>query len=410
MSRSIRVLVVDDSPVVRQILVSMLESVPDFQVVGQAEDGEEAIRLTARLRPDVITMDIRMPRVDGLEAISQIMSTTPTPIVVVAASIYEPDRNIAFSAIEAGALTVVEKPQGISPAAYEAAREQLVTTIRLMADVQVVTLRPDRRTPPVKLDRRVVEDVFGKSAEIDLIAIAASTGGPGVLREIFRQLPGDLAIPIVVVQHITPGFSQGFAQWLDGETALQVSLAQEGDRLVGGRVLIAPDDTHMTVTPGGVVRLDQTEPLGGQRPSATRLFDSVAHAYGPASIGVVLTGMGEDGVDGLEKLQHVGGHVVAQDEESCVVFGMPKAAIDRQVVDRIMTPGKIASLLIYFDHRRKFNQPQESCDEAGGRNEWRDLNDRSDCSDYSDSDCKERTIEERVVKTSFVKKSIVKKS
>ncbi len=386
MGRKIRVLVVDDSPVVRQILVSMLESVPDFQVVGQAQDGEEAIRLTARLRPDVITMDIRMPRVDGLEAISQIMSTTPTPIVVVAASIYEPDRNIAFSAIEAGALTVVEKPQGISPAAYEAAREQLVTTIRLMADVQVVTLRPDRRTPPAKLDRRVVEDVFGKSAEIDLIAIAASTGGPGVLREIFSQLPGDLAIPIVVVQHITPGFAQGFAQWLDGETSLHVALAQEGDRLVGGRVLIAPDDTHMTVTPGGVVRLDHSEPLGGQRPSATRLFNSVAHAYGPASIGVVLTGMGEDGVDGLEKLQHAGGHVVAQDEESCVVFGMPKAAIDRQVVDRIMSPGKIASLLIYFDHHRKPTQSQESGDKA---NAW------NGC-----SDCKEHAI-----KASFVKKS-----
>jgi len=341
----------------------MLESVPDFQVVGQAKDGEEAIRLTARLRPNVITMDIRMPRIDGLEAITKIMSTTPTPIVVVAASIYEPDRNIAFSAIEAGALTVVEKPRGINPEAYEVAREQLVTTIRLMADVQVVTLRPDRRSSAARLDRIVVEDAFGKSTQIELIAIAASTGGPGALREIFRQLPGDLVIPIVVVQHITSGFAQGFAQWLDGETALHVALAQEGDRLVGGRVLIAPDDTHLTVTPGGIVRLDHSDPVRGQRPSATCLFNSVAYAYGSASVGIVLTGMGDDGAEGLEKLQQVGGHVVAQDEESCVVFGMPKAVIDRRIVDRIMTPEKIASLLIYFDHQRKAKQSKKECND-----------------------------------------------
>ena len=217
MKDSIRVLVVDDSAVVRQILVSMLETVPGFSVVGQARDGEEAVRLTARLRPDVVTMDIRMPVLDGLGAIRQIMSSTPTPIVVVAASVYEPDLNIAFTAIEAGALTVVEKPRGITPEAYEAAREQLVTTIRLMSDVQVVTLRPDRWRPVASADRQVdMQDAVGAPLSTDLIAVAASTGGPGVLREIFSALPGDLSIPVIAVQHITPGFAQGFAQWLDG--------------------------------------------------------------------------------------------------------------------------------------------------------------------------------------------------
>jgi two-component system chemotaxis response regulator CheB len=355
MKDPIHVLVVDDSKVVRQILVSMLETVPGFQVVGEARDGEEAVRLTARLRPDVITMDIRMPRLDGLGAIRQIMSSTPTPIVVVASSVYESDLNIAFTAIEAGALTVVEKPRGITPEAYEAARDQLVTTIRLMSDVQVVTLRPGRWRPASASVPHVVgvEGVARASRKAEMVAIAASTGGPGVLREIFHALPGDLSIPIVTVQHITPGFAQGFARWLDGETDLKVSLAEDGERVRPGHVLIAPDDTHLTVTYGGIARLDHSEPVKGQRPSATRLFDSVAQTYGAAAIGVVLTGMGEDGADGLENLNRAGGHVIAQDEGSCVVYGMPKAAIERGVVDRIMTPDEVASVLRYFDGCRK---------------------------------------------------------
>jgi len=362
----IRVLVVDDSAVVRQILVSMLETVPGFQVAGQARDGEEAVRLTARLRPDVITMDIRMPRLDGLEAIRQIMSTTPTPIVVVAASVYEPDLNIAFTAIEAGALTVVEKPRGITPEAYDAARDQLVTTIRLMADVQVVTLRPHRRLPAqMPPSRASGRDALGMSVGAELIAIAASTGGPGVLRMIFQALPGDLSIPIVTVQHITPGFAQGFARWLDGETALQVRIAANGERVEPGCVLLAPDDTHLTVAPGGIVRLDRSEPVKGQRPSATRLFDSVAQAYGAASIGVVLTGMGDDGADGLENLKRAGGYVIAQNEESCVVFGMPKVAIERGVVNQVLPPDKIAQVFRHFDGRRKSDQKPAPADCAG---------------------------------------------
>ena len=354
MKDPIRVLVVDDSLVVRQILVSMLESEPGFQVVEQARDGHEAVQMTARLRPDVITMDIRMPRLDGLEAIRQIMSTTPTPIVVVAASVYEPDLNIAFAAIEAGALTVVEKPKGITPEAYAAARDQLVKTIRLMSDVQVVTLWPDRR-PPTQTRRHLAdaEGMLLADIDVELIAIAASTGGPGVLRQIFHTLPGDLSIPIVAVQHITPGFAHGFAQWLNGETELQVALAKNGESVSPGHVLIAPDDTHLIVAAGGIVRLDHSEPVKGQRPSATRLFDSVAKVYGATSVGVVLTGMGDDGSDGLENLRKTGGYIIAQDEESCAVFGMPKAAIQRGIVDQILTPDKIASTLKHVDRRRK---------------------------------------------------------
>ncbi len=347
MKSIIRVLVVDDSPTVREILVGMLQSEPGFQVVGQAQDGEEAVQLSARLRPDVITMDIRMPRMDGLRATRQIMSTAPRPIVVVAASVYDQDMNIAFNAIAAGALTVVEKPKGLSLANYEAVRDQLVTTIRLMAEVPVVTIWPERRPPTRARDLE---------ANIELIAIAASTGGPGVLRQIFSALPGDLSIPIVVVQHITRGFAQGFASWLNGATELEVAVARDAEQVAAGRVLIAPDDAHMHINPGGIVRLDPSPPVKGLRPSATLLFNSVAKSFGSAAVGVVLTGMGEDGAEGLENLRLAGGRVIAQNEESCIVFGMPKVAIEQGIVDQVLQPDEIASMLNHLDGCRKSGQ------------------------------------------------------
>ena len=348
---TIRVLVVDDSQTMRDILISMLHEAPDLQVIGEAHDGVEAVALTASLRPDVITMDIRMPRLNGLEATRQIMSTTPTPIIVVANNIYEADMNIAFNAAAVGALTVVEKPHGLDPASYQTIRQQLITTVQLMADVQVVALAPSEQallrpvasaTPALQL-----------TTPCDVIAIAASAGGPGVLREILQNLPADWSIPIVIVQHITRGFAQGFAHWLDSATLLQVALAQAGEALTPGRVLLAPEDRHLTVTPGNIVQLDQTPPLNGVRPSATRLFDSVATVYGSAAVGVILSGMGEDGVDGLQHLHDAGGHVIAQNEESCIVFGMPKVAIERGFADRVLAPNEIIKALLQLDRYRK---------------------------------------------------------
>ena len=222
MKDTTRVLVVDDSPTVREILVGMLQSEPGLHVVGQAQDGEEAIHMAADLRPDVITMDIRMPHTNGLDATRRIMSATPTPIVVVTASVYDEDMDVAFNAVAAGALTVVEKPKGLAPGDYEAVRDQLVTTIKLMADVPVVTLWLDRQ-PPTR--------VRSPEATVELIALATSTGGPGVLRQILGGLPGDLSVPIVIVQHITSGFVQGFAHWLDSATALEVAIAVDNETL-----------------------------------------------------------------------------------------------------------------------------------------------------------------------------------
>ncbi len=344
MSRVIRVLVVDDSSVVRTILTSMLESVPGLEVVGEAKDGEEAVRLAASLRPNVITMDIRMPRMDGLEATRQIMCTTPTPIVVVASSVYESDLNIAFNAVEVGALTVVEKPHGLSEADLEMVRDQLVTAVRLMSDVQVVMLWSNSQQA-TQVTRRTVCLGAGPMATPEVIAIGASTGGPGILHQILRGMPGDFSIPIVIVQHITSGFGQGFAHWLGSVTPLRVAVAQEGEQVAPGQVLIAPDDVHLTVTRERIIHLERSKPISGRRPSATRLFESVARSYGRAAVGVVLTGMGDDGADGLEAMRQAGGHVIAQTEESCVVYGMPKVAIERGIADEILGPDEIASVL-----------------------------------------------------------------
>ncbi len=348
---TIRVLVVDDSQTMRDILKNMLHGAAGIQVVGTARDGLEAIELTASLRPDVITMDIRMPRLNGLEATRQIMSSTPTPIIVVANNIYEAEINIAFNATIAGALTVVEKPHGLDAASYDTVRQQIITTIQLMADVQVVALAPHEQAAshPVAPPR----DSFKPTTPCELIAITASAGGPGVLREILQCLPADFSIPIIIVQHIARGFGQGFAHWLNSLTPLPVSLAQSGEALVPGHVLLAPEDRHLILTPGNIVQLVQAEPVNGQRPSATRLFESLAAVYGPAAVGVILSGMGDDGVAGLERLHAAGGHVIAQSEDSCVVPGMPKTAMARGIVDRVLTPGEIAAAMLQLDNHRK---------------------------------------------------------
>ena len=332
--QSIHVLIVDDSPIIREILVQMLQSEPGLNVIGEAQDGREAIQMTAALRPDVVTMDLHMPRMNGLEAIRHIMKYTPTPIAVVAADVHEDSATLTAQAVAAGALAVVEKPHGISPLDYDAVRGQLVTAIRLVAGVELVTL-----------GRETGHSAAGEGHHAKVVAIGASTGGPGVLHRILSALPGDVSVPIVIVQHITAGFGAGFVRWLDSVTEIEVRLAQDKEPLRAGIALIAPEDQHMTVQAGGVIRLDEEQPVNGVRPSASRLFDSVAQVYREASVGILLTGMGNDGAEGLETIWRVGGYAIAQDEASCVIFSMPESAIARGIVHQVLSPEAIATFL-----------------------------------------------------------------
>jgi two-component system chemotaxis response regulator CheB len=341
-NRKIRVLITDDSPLIRDILFHMLNDAEDIGVVGQAEDGADAVRMAARLSPDVITMDIRMPRMDGLEAIRQIMQKTPMPIIVVANGIHDSDFNISFKAIEAGALTVVEKPRGLTTKEYQTIQNRLIAAVRMVANLKVVARWPSAkpssssRALPHTLQNRIIQ----------IVAIAASTGGPGVLKQILGQLPEDYSFPIVVVQHITSGFSEHMVSWLNGEVKINVATAKNGDRIQAGKVFVAPSDHHLTITPGGVIRLDEGLPIRGQRPSADRFFASVAQTYNSSAIGIILTGMGDDGADGIEVLGKTGAHIIAQNEQSSVVFGMPAQAIQRGVVDEVLSPDEIAETLI----------------------------------------------------------------
>jgi two-component system chemotaxis response regulator CheB len=281
---------------------------------------------------------------DGLEATRQIMRVQPTPIIVVASSVYATDYNIAFNAIEAGALTVIEKPKGLGVQDYETVREQLITAIRIMSNVTVV-LRYDEkpRTSGIGPITAMLHTYFIHSVQV--IAIAASTGGPPVLMQILSSLPQDFSIPIVVVQHILPAFVQGLTEWLNSRANLQVCIADEGDRLLPGKVLVAPGGAHLTVTADRIIQFDHSDPINGQRPSATRLFQSVAKAFGSNAVGIVLTGMGDDGAEGLETLGKAGAHIIAQDETSSIIFGMPKAAIQRGIVDQVLTPEEIITRL-----------------------------------------------------------------
>jgi two-component system, chemotaxis family, protein-glutamate methylesterase/glutaminase len=347
----IRVVVAEDSVTARALLVQLFESDPDFKVVGEARDGVQALQLTKALRPDVVTMDLSMPRMDGLEATRSIMVEVPTPIVVVSATLEPDDVATSMRAIRAGALTALPKPPGPLAPDGAAARARFLATVRAMASVKVVGHRLNsmvRLPANAKLGAAAHVAPY-PPARVHLVALAASTGGPGALRNILDALPYDFPVPVLVVQHLSAGFLDGFVQYLATSCRLQVQIAQEGALLARGNVYVAPEDRHLVVTSTGTVRTTQDAPVDGFRPSASVMFESVAQAYGRSALAAILTGMGRDGVLGLRRVHELGGRIIAQDEQSCSVFGMPAAAIDEGLADFILpialVPAKLVELV-----------------------------------------------------------------
>jgi two-component system chemotaxis response regulator CheB len=344
-----RVLVAEDSAVTREYLVFLLDNDPELQVVGTARNGLEAVEQVERLKPDIIVMDVHMPHMNGYEATRQIMERVPTPIVMVSASFNQDEVAMTFEALKAGALTVVGKPLGLDHPAQAETVQQLVATVKLMAEVKVV-----RRWPRGRGQRaRAMEQKLGArepglvpgACKIRLIAIGASTGGPQVLVELLARLPGDLSVPLLVVQHITPGFIPGLVMWLNDKTSLTVKLAESGEVVRPRTVYLAPDGWQMGITPAGRMRLAQEAAEDGFCPSASYLFRSVAEAYGHFAMGILLTGMGRDGVQGLLRLRQAGGVTVAQDEASSVIFGMPGEAIRLGAAEYVLPPAQIAAVI-----------------------------------------------------------------
>jgi two-component system, chemotaxis family, protein-glutamate methylesterase/glutaminase len=340
-SSRLRVLVVDDSPVQRQILSGLLSADPSIEVIGWASTGADAIRAVARLRPDVVTLDDRMPMMSGLDAAREIMRDTPTPIVMVSAATGEDARRLADDALAVGVLAVQGK-RALSSGEPRALSE-LVRLIKSMAEVRVVRRRRDPNQ--LQLPLAPSNGAPRPTGTPEIVAIGASTGGPQTVREIIEQLPADFPIPMLLVQHTTAGTSNTLVDWLAGAGRIPVHVAENGRCLDAPGLYVAPTGRHMVIK-GRRIGLEEGPPVSLHCPSATMLFKSVAASYGSRAVGVLLTGMGDDGALGLADLKAAGALTIAQDEGSSIVFGMPAEAIRLGAAVHILPPRKIASVLV----------------------------------------------------------------
>jgi two-component system, chemotaxis family, protein-glutamate methylesterase/glutaminase len=352
----IRCLVADDSRAFRAILRTILSRGPGLEVVGEAADGAEAVRQTLALRPDVVTMDVRMPGKDGLTAIDEIMTVAPTPIVVVSAEAGPEKQELAFRALQAGAVEVLAKPRADVPGRFEREADAIRSAVRAVAGLPVGDRRRRRpsspgpaavRPPPPATTAapRAAVYVPLPPAAPRVIGIVASTGGPAALARIVRELPASFPIPLLVVQHIAQGFESGLVHWLAGETGLRVKLAEDREAPRGGVVHIAPGGAHLGLG-GGLLRLLPGEPVRGFRPSGTTLLEHLAREYGSGAAGLVLSGMGDDGADGLKALRDRGGWTAAQGPQSSVIYGMPRVALERGAAGAVLELEEIAGALL----------------------------------------------------------------
>lgn len=321
----------EDSPTDRELLVGILASDPEFRVVGEAATGLEAVELARELRPDLITMDVYMPVLDGLEATKEIMVHAPTPILVVSSGVRDRGVELSLHALRAGALMAVEKPEPPASPLFGERRAQFLATAKAMAQVKVVRRWAASHPPAAHLPARSLSR--RPRSAVRLVAIAASTGGPAALQRVLSDLPGDFPAPLLIVQHIATGFVAGLADWLRSFCDLRVKVANHNEALAARTVYLAPDHCHLGVGLDRRALLTDAAPINGFRPSATYLFETAARAYGATLAAVVLTGMGSDGVEGLRAVKAAGGSVIAQDETTSVVYGMPREAVAAGLVD-----------------------------------------------------------------------------
>jgi two-component system chemotaxis response regulator CheB len=333
-AKIIKVLVTDDSALTREVIKDIFRLTEDIIIVGEAADGKSAIELTHKVKPDLVLMDLMMPVMDGLTAIEEIMAHAPTPILVLSASLGDRDVNNAFDAIKRGALDVMAKPEGFTTEAVSPGfASAIIENVRMLARIKVIRRRATRSRVPPSSELKSEEPHR-------ILAIGASTGGPQAVMKIVSSLPAGFNASVLIVQHIASGFAYGFAQWLNRESSIPVRLAKDGEDFRPGTALVAPSNCHMTVG-GGRIKLTKEQPVNCCRPSIDVLFKSLALEHGGAVVGILLSGMGKDGAEGLTHIRKRGGMTIAQDEESCAVFGMPKAAIAMDAVDMVVPLGNI---------------------------------------------------------------------
>jgi len=345
----VRVLIIDDSASARLALRLALEEEPDIEVVGEVERGAEAMSALERLRPDLVTLDLYLGEDDGLEVAETIMAQQAVPIVLVtAADAREP--SLVYRAMEVGVLDVSAKLPGPDRPEYPERRRRLVRLLRNMATVPVVHRGGRRRRGATDAARGELPP--SPSADRDrsggagILVIGASTGGPPVVAQLLAALPRPFPHPIALVQHIMPDFVEGFASWLASVTSLPVTLARDDVALEPGRVYVAVADHHLVVRSTRKVSVSVAPPIRHQRPSVDLLFEGAATHFGAGAVGVLLTGMGEDGAVGMEQLRRAGGHTLAQEPSTCAVDSMPKSAMARDAVSRVATPAQLPALVM----------------------------------------------------------------
>jgi two-component system chemotaxis response regulator CheB len=338
----IRVLLVDDSPSVRAVLKRFFRKTRDIEVVGESGDGAHAVQAVIDLQPHVVVMDLQMPVLDGYEATERIMATRPTPIVVLSSRANRNQMQTAFEAMKRGAIEVLPKPEDTP--SWQQLADSLPDTVRTAAGARTAVLPTRARAASTA---KAPATLANAPEELRWVAIGASTGGPAAIRELLDEVPADAPAGFLIVQHIASGFELGFADWLNKELPFDVRLAADGEVLRRGAVRLAPGGSHLRMEKGGVLRLDSdTPPRKGHRPAADEMFLSCSSCCPREVAGVLMTGMGADGVEGLLALRQAGGVTLVQDEASSVVFGMPRVALERGAADVALPPRELARALV----------------------------------------------------------------
>lgn len=357
MKRPVRVLVVDDSAFMRKILTELLASDPGIEVVATARDGVDGVKKALELRPDVITLDIEMPRLDGYGTLRELMQQCPTPVVTVS-SHTRSGAEATIRALTLGAVDVVAKPSGSISLDMHRVRDELVNKVLAAATATVRQRRVLAELPPLQGQREAAAAAGTKpplqrprpeaGIATRIAVIGCSTGGPGALHQVIPRLPSDLPLGILVVQHMPPGFTRSLANRLDEISAISVKEAEEGDLIQHGRVLIAPGGQHMLVGPGGRIKLDQGPPLHGVRPAVDPTLESAVREYGSRILVAILTGMGFDGAKGAMAVKKAGGLCVAEAASTCVVYGMPRAVVEMGLADSVVPIQEVASAIVQY--------------------------------------------------------------
>ncbi len=338
--RRYRVLIVDDSEVACDMLSALFSMATDFDIVGIARNGREGVEMAKRLAPDLITMDLHMPVMNGYDAVEQIMADTPASILVITSF---REAETAFRCINLGALDLMDKPDLDCLNNAQFIRDFLDQG-RLLASTRVIR-RPMVRRKPVIIPKTLFTKPLAGTAD-HLVAIASSTGGPQALNQLLSAIPDSFPASILIVQHLAAGFENGLVSWLKKATELDIELATDGAPLLAGKVFIAPPGQHVGVNDDRSVRFIKADPVAGHRPSAKFLFEGAAGVYGPECTGVILTGMGGDGAEALGHIKMAGGLTIAQDQDSCIIYGMPKVAVDLGTAKEIIPLADIPARLI----------------------------------------------------------------